>query len=227
MCKYLVCAHREWGQRVFRRLDTCYYDGTLITRREELTPEYVQSLKPDLILFLDWSWLVSEDIWSKYQCVQFHSAPLPEFRGGSPLQNQIERGIKHTKLTAFKMDGGIDTGDILLQRELDLTGHLSDIFARLEGLCFDMTTELLAGRYTQTPQQGIGSYYPRRKPAQSELKLDELTLEQVYDRIRMLEDPYPNAFIRVGSKWLVFKTAEYQAGKIAATVELIEEPHES
>ena len=221
---YIVCAHRQWGQDVFCDLIDRCSGGVLIRSKDQLTSEYVQSINPNMILFLDWSWLVGEDIWGKYQCVQFHSAPLPEFRGGSPLQNQIVRGIKHTRLTAFKMDGGIDTGDLLLQRDLDLTGHISDIFTRLHDLSVEMAVELLAGRYTSTPQQGTGSYYPRRKPAQSELKLDELTLEGIYDHVRMLEDPYPNAFVRIGGKRLVFKTAEYQNGRVIATIELTEEP---
>jgi len=52
----------------------------------------------------------------------------PAFRkGGSPLQNLIERGIKKTKISAIKVDGGIDTGDIFFKRDLDLYGTAEEI----------------------------------------------------------------------------------------------------
>jgi len=46
---------------------------------------------------------------------------LPFGRGGSPLQNLIERGIKKTKISAIKVDGGIDTGDIFFKRDWTFT----------------------------------------------------------------------------------------------------------
>ena len=63
--------------------------------------------------------------------INFHEAPLPKFRGGSPLQNQIIRGITKTKTTAFIMNEEIDAGDIILQKDLSLDGSIEDIFFRM------------------------------------------------------------------------------------------------
>ena len=46
---------------------------------------------------------------------------LPKFRGGSPIQNQIIRGITKSKISAFRVNSVIDGGDICLKRHINLT----------------------------------------------------------------------------------------------------------
>ena len=55
-------------------------------------------------------------------CIQFHSSDLPKFKGGSPIQNQILKEIKKTKLTAFKINNIIDGGDICMKSNILLNG---------------------------------------------------------------------------------------------------------
>ena len=44
---------------------------------------------PDIVLFYGWSWKVSEKLINKFDCLMLHPSPLPKYRGGSPIQNQI------------------------------------------------------------------------------------------------------------------------------------------
>jgi len=53
---------------------------------------------------------------------------LPLGRGGSPLQNLIERGIEKTKISALKVEDGVDTGDIFIKEPLNLKGTAEEIF---------------------------------------------------------------------------------------------------
>ena len=69
------------------------------TYNENIIHEYV----PDMILWYGWSWIISEKIIENYFCVMLHPSPLPKYRGGSPIQNQIIRGEKYSKVTLFKM----------------------------------------------------------------------------------------------------------------------------
>lgn len=215
---YIVCAHRKWNIDYFN--EKFIHSGfVLISNRKDMNEDILCKINPSAIFFIDWSWIVSDDIVNKYRCIGFHSAPLPHFRGGSPIQNQIIRGFKKTKISAFLMDGGVDTGDIILQRDLDLNGSLKEIFGRSSVIIFDMIKDIISGKTTQKKQQGAGSYYPRRKPEQSKIDFGR-DLEYLYNLIRMLEDPYPNAFFDIENKRLLFKQADYDGNKIIATVEI-------
>jgi methionyl-tRNA formyltransferase len=205
--EYLICAYRPWNLAYFKEVHS-----------DPLTLEKVVSEKnPEWIFFLDWSWKVPQNIIDTHKCVCFHEADLPDFRGGSPIQNQIVRGIKKTKLTAFMMDGGIDTGDILLQEELDLSGHLWEIMDRVVHLTDKMIDRILSGGFTPR-KQGEGTCYKRRTPQDSKMDIN-LPLEKLYDFIRMLEEPYPNAFIHIGNKKMTFKWAQLR-DKLEAYVEI-------
>lgn len=61
---------------------------------------------------------------------------LPFGRGVSPLQNLIERGIENTKISAIKVDDGIDTGDIYFKESLNLNGTADEIFIRASEIIF-------------------------------------------------------------------------------------------
>lgn len=225
--RYLICAYRQWSRELFqKKISNLPYTFRLISDKSVLNPGYLRRFKPEIIFFLDWSWLVPKDIVSKYKCVAFHAASLPKFRGGSPLQNQIVRGIIKTKLTAFFMDEGIDTGDILLQEDLSLQGSLSGILKKIGDLSFLMLKRIIKGDYAARKQKGRGSYFKRRSPLKSELKKEDFKkpMAYLYDFIRMLEDPYPNAFFCLGSKKIIFKSAESDkaSGKLKAKVEIVE-----
>jgi len=211
MPKYVICAYRPWNVDYWAEKAPLLCDkGSLETDLAKLNPEWV--------FFPDWSWKIPQSIYGKYKCVMFHEAPLPLFRGGSPIQNQIIQGIKNTKLTAFLVDGGLDTGDILAQRDLSLEGHLHEIMALGTLLVDSMIDEILSGNYVRTPQRGESSEYKRRTPKESELDLTK-PLDYIYDFIRMLEEPYPNAFCYIGGKKLTFKWAE-KGEKLTALVEI-------
>jgi methionyl-tRNA formyltransferase len=225
--RYVICAYRPWNIELFKdKLSKLPYEFYLISNKDELTLERLKEINPEIIFFLDWSWIVPKQIHTNYRCVVFHAAPLPKFRGGSPIQNQIIRGKKKTKLTAFFMDEGIDTGDILLQEDLSLEGHLRDIFKRITEISYRMIVKIINGEYIVRKQKGKGSYYRRRRPEESELKMEDFNkpLCFLYNFIRMLEDPYPNAYIIIGNKKVVFKEANFDRAdnKLSVVVEITE-----
>ena len=64
----------------------------------------------------------------------FHITDLPYGRGGSPLQNLIERGYSSTKLTALRCTADLDAGPIYSQEVLNLAGTAEEIFLRADAL---------------------------------------------------------------------------------------------
>jgi len=216
-----ICVHRRENINFFySRGEPLLGDSTFITKKEELTVDKLTGM--EWVFFIDWSWKIPKEIYEKYQCVVLHAADLPNFRGGSPVQNQIIRGIKKTKLTAFMVNEGLDTGDILLQRDLSLEGHIGEIWRRICVTATLMIIDITKGNYERHPQEGGGSYYERRAPDESELPASILlkSLQGVYDFIRMLEDPYPNAYVERADKKITFKTADFDGKKIRGTYEI-------
>lgn len=202
---YIFCCHRDWAKKLFEKLSK-KYDMHLITSPKELTFKKIKEINPKFIFFPDWSWMVPSKIINNFQCICFHESDLPKFRGGSPLQNQIINGIKKTKTTAFLMDNGLDTGDILLKKTLSLDGSINNIFDRMITNDYQMITSIIDNKYTIKKQSGKSTVFKRRKPEESELKHLNYSNSYLYDFIRMLEDPYPNAFIKIGKKKIIFKS---------------------
>jgi len=212
---YVCCAHREYSLNVFKKLKKKYKNFILIKGKENLTISKIQNIDPKFIFFPDWSWIVPNEIIKNYRCICIHESNLPKFRGGSPLQNQIIRGIKKTKSTAFLMNEKIDAGKILLKKELSLDGTLDEIFLRMENNNYDLITKIIQGKYKLTSQKGIPSFFNRRTPSQSELKNLNHSKLYLHNFIRMLSDPYPNAFIKIGKKKIIFKSSKLDGKKLS------------
>lgn len=193
----------------------------LLNNPKKLTFEYIEKTNPKIIFFPDWSWIIPEEIVKKYQCVCFHESNLPKFRGGSPIQNQIIRGIRKTKTTAFIMNKKLDAGDILLQRDLLLEGSLDEILSRMIDNDYVLINNIINGKFKKRKQTGKITTFKRRRPEESELHTLDYSKKYLYDFIRMLADPYPNAFISFGKRKIVFKDAIYDGKRLKFKGEIV------
>ena len=212
--KNILCiGYREWALRIYDKIAQNYNDGdvTIIASRDEYSDTFVKEYNPDFILFYGWSWIVSEHIISNYKCIMLHPSKSPKYRGGTPIQNQIIRGEKNSAVTLFLMNEKMDSGPILFQEPISLSGSLDDIFNRIEELGYKGTMQ-----YLSNPIEGVkqieeeATYFSRRTEKQGEITLKELneqTSEYIYNKIRMLQDPYPNAYLKTsdGKKIFIIK----------------------
>lgn len=199
----LCIGYRAWALEIYKRVQQQTSDEhefiTISTENGSIEP-MIEKIGPELILFYGWSSLVGESLTSNYTCLMLHPSPLPKYRGGSPIQNQVLRGDVSSAVTIFRLSTGIDDGDIVLQRPLMLTGKIEHIFDKIIEIGVSMTLEILRSGLSFTPQvHDQATYYPRRKPAESELTIEELlNCDSLYllRKIEILRAPYPNAFIR-------------------------------
>ena len=203
-----------WAKELFQQLKKRYKTMELVEKPEKLTYRFLKKKNPKMIIFPDWSWIIPKEIVDNFNCVCIHESNLPKFRGGSPIQNQIIRGIEKTKSTAFLMNNELDAGEILLQKPLSLKGSLEEIFSRIIKNDYEMIVKIIQGKYSLKKQSGKPSYFKRRKPDQSELKDLNNSKKYLYDFIRMLSDPYPNAFIKIGKRKIIFKSAKFNGDKL-------------
>lgn len=211
----------------FKRKYADRYQIHIITDRKDLTYNVLEKIQPQYVFFPHWSWIIPEKIHQDFDCIVFHMTDLPFGRGGSPLQNLIARGLENTKLSALKVDSGMDTGDIYLKEDLNLNGTAEEIFIRAANLIFTkMIPTILETQPTAKKQTGTVTNFTRRKPEESQLHSD-MELTQLYDQIRMLDaDGYPKAFIEFGKYKLVLSRASLKHGKVIADVEIVEGGHD-
>jgi methionyl-tRNA formyltransferase len=102
---YAIATSRPWNEIMARRLqERTGHDFHLINRKDDLSLEKLSELKPRYIFFPHWSYIVPEEIFNSFECVIFHMTDLPYGRGGSPLQNLIQRGHRETKISALLLD---------------------------------------------------------------------------------------------------------------------------
>lgn len=174
----------------------------------------------DVVCYYSWSWLIKEPILSKYICLCLHPSPLPKYRGGSPIQNQVINGELESAVSVFRMGKGLDDGDIYKQLPMSLSGMIDDIFERMTNLGTIITKQfildLINNKVIFTPQLLLEENPPlrRRTPQQSEIFLDKLlsvSYIELYNMVRSLLDPYPNAFISFSDgKLLIQEITKYK-----------------
>ncbi|MCL2403985.1 MAG: methionyl-tRNA formyltransferase [Defluviitaleaceae bacterium] len=106
----------------------------------------------------------------RHGCINIHASLLPKYRGAAPIHMAIKEGEATTGITIMQMDTGIDTGDMILQRQLDISPHertpsLHDRMAALGGECIiDALAMIEAGTAIYTPQDDtLSSYAPMIK----------------------------------------------------------------
>ena len=194
---YVIVSEKSWNRQLADKLSKTFPQHTwaLIDKRADFTEEHLVALNPAMVFIPHWSYIIPASIYERFECVVFHMTDLPYGRGGSPLQNLIVRGHKDTKISALRVVGGLDAGDIYLKKDLSLSGTAGEIYLRANDVIEGMIVEIVEKQLQPVPQQGEIVEFKRRKKEES--NMGELTtMEQVYDYIRMLDaEGYPHAFI--------------------------------
>jgi len=208
--KILAIGYRDWAIDIYKNL-LKEKIKIKILKKKSISLKEIKKYNPDLILFYGWSKKVSNTIVQKFKCIMLHPSKLPNFAGGSPIQNQIIRNVRKSAVTLFVMNEKIDHGNILIQKEFSLLGELNEIFNRIIKIGTLLTLNILKKNYKQKKIK-ITKVYKRRKPQQSEITLREFKFSNanyLYNKIRMLQDPYPNAFIKTidGKKLYIQKVS--------------------
>jgi methionyl-tRNA formyltransferase len=189
--------------------------------REESTAGFLSKFQPDLIVVVAYGHIIPR--WMidlpKYGCVNLHASLLPKYRGAAPIQWAIIRGESVTGVTTMIIDEGLDTGDILLKREVliqdeDTTETLSE---RLSGVGADLMAETLpklerAEIQPQPQDQAQATFAPILKKEDGRIDW-RLRAEEIGWRVRGLR-PWPGAYTNFRSKNLHIWSAAPVIGQV-------------
>lgn len=192
-----------------------------IRSKSELNFGKLKELNPKYVFFPHWSYIIPKEIYENFECIIFHMTDLPFGRGGSPLQNLIERGIYETKISAIKCIKELDAGDIYLKRDFSIKeGAACDIYLCAAMIVSEMIDEIINKNPIPTPQKGEVTEFKRRTPEMSEIK-DLKDINKIYDYIRMLDAPgYPKAYLKNENTKYEFFNAKIENGILLAQVEI-------
>lgn len=158
-------------------------------------------------------------------CLNLHASLLPRWRGAAPIQRAVEAGDAKSGVTVMQVAEGLDTGDMLLKGEVEITstttgGELHDKLALLGA---DLISAVLSDVKSFTPQSQPqdGACYAA-KIDKSECKLDFNQKAEVLCRKIRAFNPYPAMFFEYGGER--FKVLEaHKAEKYAPAGTIIEE----
>ncbi len=151
-------------------------------------------------------------------CINVHASLLPRYRGASPIQRVILNGEKETGITIMQMNEGLDTGDILYSKSLELAPDetFETLHDRLMNLGGETLLEALplieAGKITPAPQDdSLSNYAPLIKKEDGKIDWKKSSV-QLYAQVRAF-NPWPGAFTRLDGKVLKIWGAEPAEGK--------------
>lgn len=163
--------------------------------------EICGELRPDLILVVGWRTMIAREVveFPRFGCLGVHDSLLPRGRGFAPTNWTIITGADRGGVTLFHMADDVDAGDIVGQREIEVTPRMTapQLYARVieetVGVVLEHLPALLAGtapRVTQDHAQA--TFYCARRPEDG--VIDWTAPTAVIDRlVRGLAHPYPGA----------------------------------
>lgn len=136
-----------------------------------------------------------------FGAINVHASLLPRYRGAAPIPWAIVRGETRTGVTTMRIDRGMDTGDVLLQKEVEIGEEETSVQLgdRLAVLGADLLAETLdrleAGKVRPRPQDPrLASYAPMLKKSDGEIDWSQSSW-QIFNRVRGF-NPWPGAFTR-------------------------------
>ena len=128
-----------------------------------------RDLKPDVAVVVAFGQILSQEVLDVpvHGCINVHASLLPKYRGAAPIQHAIMAGEHMTGITTMQMDAGLDTGDMLLRREVPI--HADTTYGQLHDTLMETGASLLvetlerltAGTLVRTPQTGASCYAAR------------------------------------------------------------------
>lgn len=190
--------------------------------RDEAFIEQIRSLHPEFIITAAYGKILPKQILDipKHGCLNVHASLLPKYRGPAPIQHALLNGEKTTGVSIMLMDEGVDTGDIILQKAIeiedaDTSATLFDKLSKLgASLLLEAMQGLRNGTLSPVPQTGKPSYAPQLNKDDGRIDWEK-SAKQIVNLIRAMT-PWPSAFCYLGSERLKILLAKALEGILPA-----------
>ncbi len=198
------------------------------TFKEPRNVEQFKSLNADIAVVVAYGLILRKDILEspKFGCINIHPSKLPRWRGAAPLQHTILAGDKETAVCVMQMDEGMDTGDIIIQQDLNVpiemtAKELHDLTSAIGAELVLRTLEQIAsGTMTKNKQTEKGLIYATKITRDHEIINWHKSAEEIYNQIRTFT-PRPAAFFKYNGEVIKVISAKFSnndSGQKAGTV---------
>jgi len=176
------------------------YQPLRLKNNEEMI-EKIKNLKPDFIVVVAFGQILPKEVLDipKYACINLHASLLPKYRGAAPINWCIIDGECKSGNTTMFMDVGLDTGDILLTEEVELSsnitaGELHDILMNSGAQLLVKTINGIVNKKIEPVKQEseFSSYAPKLGKEMAIINW-ELSNINIHNFIRGL-NPWPIAY---------------------------------
>jgi methionyl-tRNA formyltransferase len=165
--------------------------------------------KPDVIVTCAYGQILPPTILqlSRLGCINVHASLLPRLRGGAPIHRAIINGHRKTGITIMYMSTGMDAGDIITQKEVEITDTetASTLHNKLQitgrDLLMETLPSILDGTNTREKQDTSKVTYAFNIKREDERIDFSKTKREIYNQIRGLNS-WPGAFCYLGGKIL-------------------------
>jgi methionyl-tRNA formyltransferase len=182
---------------------TAQKHGVSIFQPDKLKTEASKfaSLRPDAVIVVAYGKILPAWLFNmpRYGAINLHASLLPRYRGAAPINWTVANGESVTGVTTMKIDAGLDTGDILLQKSLaigpeDTASEIHDRLASIgSGLVLATLDLLERDAITPVPQDpSLATYAPMLRKVDGELNWSQ-TATEIYDRVRGF-NPWPGTY---------------------------------
>ena len=191
----------------------------LVLQPEKIRKEYqdVLDLNPDIIITCAYGQIIPEVIlnFPKYGCINVHASLLPKLRGGSPLHHALIDGYDKTGVTIMYMDKGMDTGDIIKQREIPINDNdtVGSIHDKLSLLGSELLMETLPSIIDKTcnriKQDDNLATYCHNINHEEELIDFNKKGREIFNQVRGM-NPYPVSYFNLDGKIYKVYSVSYE-----------------
>lgn len=179
--------------------------------RKVKEPSFVETLatlEADVIVVAAFGQLLPKEIlhMPRFGCLNIHASLLPCYRGAAPIQWAVIDGKEKTGVTIMRMDEGLDTGDMLLVKEVPVSpgetgGSLFDKLSEAgSALIVEALKALKGSGLTPVPQTGESCYAPVLTKAMGKIDWNRSAVE--IERLIRGLNPWPSAYSRLNGKML-------------------------
>jgi methionyl-tRNA formyltransferase len=171
--------------------------------------EAIRLLNPDVIVVMAYGQILPREVLEipKIACLNLHASILPRWRGAAPIQAAIAAGDRETGVTVMYMDEGLDTGDILLAKKIEIaptetSGSLHDRLAEIApGSLREAISLLVKGDAPRTAQESqLATYAPKLEREHG--RIDWAKPAEVIERKIRAFNPWPGAFMEFDNRKL-------------------------
>ena len=172
--------------------------------KDQQATEEIRDFASDVIVVVAYGQILPRDVLEipRLACLNLHASLLPRWRGAAPIQATIAAGDYETGITAMYMDEGLDTGDILVQRSVEILpndtgGSLHDRLAQIAPEALLESLRLVAaGNAPRIPQDNARATYAPKLKREHGLIDWSASAEAIERKIRAY-NPWPGAFMKV------------------------------